>query len=112
MQVAMGNTNVLIESDINTKSVLWGSPTPDQKGEYWDEWMAQCNQQVMNNKKPTFERGTPRSHIDVTLAGAGLSTKIIKWDVLDEQVFTYHKFIQYEIGNKVFRLQGRTEVYQ
>ncbi|XP_057666046.1 uncharacterized protein LOC130899891 [Diorhabda carinulata] len=99
MNAVTDNKNFLIVGDVNAKSSQWGSPINDERGDLWDDWMAQMNIIAINNKKPTFVRGTSRSHIDVTLASEGSSRKIANWD----QIFTHHKFITYDIKSKTIK---------
>ncbi|XP_057666774.1 uncharacterized protein LOC130900280 [Diorhabda carinulata] len=68
VNAAIKQRNYLIVGDISAKSSQWGSPINDERGDLWDDWMAQLNIICINNGKPTFLRGASRSHIDVTLA--------------------------------------------
>ncbi|XP_072380687.1 uncharacterized protein [Diabrotica undecimpunctata] len=113
MSAATNENEILIAGDINAKSMLWGSPINDKKGELWNEWIAQAGIQVLNNDKPTFVRGASQTHIDVTIASEGLSRRVHGWDVLDDQLFTYHRYIKYDIKVKggVRRPIGHTEIY-
>ncbi|XP_072403173.1 uncharacterized protein [Diabrotica undecimpunctata] len=100
MGAAINEKKILIAGDINAKSRQWGSPINDKKGELWNEWIAQAGLQVLNNNKPTFIRGASQSHIDITFASEGLSRNVYGWDVLDDQLFTYHRYIQFEVKVK------------
>lgn len=83
-----------------TKSPLWGSPVEDRRGQHLAEWIAGNNLIVMNDGSVTFQRGTAISHINVTIATHKLAKEIKGWKILDEQVYTHHKYITYEVGRK------------
>ncbi|XP_072380679.1 uncharacterized protein [Diabrotica undecimpunctata] len=107
INTAIRKKQIMIAGDINAKSLQWGSPANDEKGEIWNEWIAQAGLQVLNNNKPTFIRGASQTHIDVTFESEGLSRRIQNWDVLDDQLFTYYRYITYEIkvkGRNIRRL--------
>ncbi|XP_072401003.1 uncharacterized protein [Diabrotica undecimpunctata] len=76
MSAVTNENEILIAGDINAKSMLWGSPINDKKGELWNEWIAQAGLQVLNNDKPTFVRGASQTHIDVTITSKGLSRRV------------------------------------
>ncbi|XP_072395077.1 uncharacterized protein [Diabrotica undecimpunctata] len=95
MNTAIREKQIMIAGDINAKSRQWGSPANDEKGEIWNEWIAQAGFQVLNNNKLPFIRGASQTHIDVTFASERLFTRIQNWDVLDDQLFTYHRSIHY-----------------
>lgn len=59
---------VVVGGDFNAKCPMWGSPHEYPMSEILMEWMASRNLVVMKSRdKPTFERGTIHSHIDVTM---------------------------------------------
>ncbi|XP_072400890.1 uncharacterized protein [Diabrotica undecimpunctata] len=95
MGAAINEKKILIAEDINAKSRQWGFPINDKKRELWNQWIDQTGLQVLNNNKPTFVRGASQSHIDITFASEGLYRKVYGWDVLDDQLFTYHRYIQF-----------------
>lgn len=88
----------ILAGDLNAKSVLWGSPYSDARGDYISEWAAELNLVICNTgKTPTFERGTSSSFIDVTGATAKIAKKIRGWEVLRGEVLTYHNHIIFEV---------------
>ncbi|XP_072395164.1 uncharacterized protein [Diabrotica undecimpunctata] len=107
IEASLREKHFIIVGDINAKSILWGSPRNDNKGEIWNEWISTADLVVLNNGKHTFERGVSRSHIDVTLASNHYANKINNWDVLEDNIFTFHKYITFEIGTKVTPGNGR-----
>ncbi|XP_072398241.1 uncharacterized protein [Diabrotica undecimpunctata] len=106
-EASLTEKHVIIVGDVNAKSILWGSPKNDNKGEIWNERISSTDVAVLNNGKYTFERGESRSHIDITLASNNFAKKITNWDVLDESIFTLHKYITFEIGTEVTTKNGR-----
>lgn len=87
--------------DVNAKSHLWGSPIEDARGGHVEDWTAQLSWMAMNTGQPTFIRGNSRSHIDVTLCSDTLSQKIRRWEIKNENPFTYHGHIYFEMkGDK------------
>ncbi|XP_072380830.1 uncharacterized protein [Diabrotica undecimpunctata] len=107
IEASQGEITYIIAGDINAKSILWGSTKNDKRGEIWNEWISSANLTVLDNGKPTFERSESRSHIDITLATNNCAKKISGWDVLDDNIFTFHKYISYEVGIKVTTRHGR-----
>ncbi|KAI4470771.1 endonuclease/exonuclease/phosphatase superfamily [Holotrichia oblita] len=54
----VNNNHSRVLGDINAKSAQWGSPTTDEKGKYWTEWISSTDMVVQNRgSKPTFVRG-------------------------------------------------------
>lgn len=41
--IHQSNREVIVLGDINAKSIHWGSPVNDRRGEYWMEWMCRLN---------------------------------------------------------------------
>lgn len=61
--------DAIILGDLNSKSAYWGSQVTDNRGRLLEEWIAEMDLVVINTGlRPTFERGTSASYIDVTLA--------------------------------------------
>lgn len=92
---------VVIMGDINAKSPQWGSPVEDCRGEYWTGHLAQGDLVVHNDGSPTFVRRGGESHIDVTFSTQPLARKVKDWKVLDEELFTYHRYITFKIESGV-----------
>ena len=89
----------IIMGDLNIKSPLWGSPTTDVRGRYWTEWLASLDLVVMNTGDlPTFVRGTCETFIDVTCATQLIAKQIERWQVLEEETLSDHRFIYFELN--------------
>ncbi|XP_045482746.1 uncharacterized protein LOC123686562 [Harmonia axyridis] len=93
----------MVTGDLNSKSQIWGSPTTDERGQYLEEWMAQMAWGTANSGEHTFERGNPKSHIDVAIAAEEVLRKMKKWQIHFDNPFTYHGTISMEI-----KVGGRT----
>ncbi|XP_074031355.1 uncharacterized protein [Leptinotarsa decemlineata] len=86
----------IILGDIYAKSVLWGSPVSDPRGDYWAEWLAALDMVVMNTGlEPTFTRGESRSFIDVTCCTQDVALGVGEWRVLTKESLSDHQFIQF-----------------
>lgn len=90
----------ILMGDFNAKSPTWGAPATDVRGEIFIESTARKNVVVLNNGKPTFERGTSKSYIDITAATERLSRKITGWDVMEEETLSDHHYIYFQIQSK------------
>lgn len=47
---------------------------------------------------PTFERGSSRSHIDVTFSSGNLRNKINNWRILDIKSLSLHRYISFSLS--------------
>ncbi|XP_044754968.1 uncharacterized protein LOC123313923 [Coccinella septempunctata] len=87
----------IIMGDINAKSQTWGSPIIDERREYVDEWLSQLGWVAANNGDHTFERGSSKTHIDVTLTSESVFRRIRDWTVQHSNPYTYHGNIGIDI---------------
>ncbi|XP_060516906.1 uncharacterized protein LOC132696213 [Cylas formicarius] len=88
----------LICGDFNAKSVMWGSPINDHKGDILSEWCSELDLVMLNRgTMPTFKKGTSESFIDVSFATSRLATRILSWEVSDEENLSDHNFIFLDI---------------
>lgn len=116
------NLNAIIAGDFNAKAPSWGSPTLDIRGEHLLECAAELNLNVINTgNKPSFERGETKSYIDITLATQNMTSRIRNWEVLDEEVNTYHNYIYFEVDlnkdirrnlNGIYRILNKEKLVQ
>lgn len=104
----------IIMGDLNVKSPLWGSPITDLRGRYWAEWLASLDLVVLNTGyAPTFVRGSCESFIDITCATQSIATQVEKWQVLEEESLSDHRFIYFELkglGGQKERTNEKTKV--
>lgn len=90
---------VLIAGDFNAKRPEWGSPITDKRGDALAELASSLDLHVCNTgDSPTFVRGASESYIDVTLASREIWQKISNWRVLDEDSFSLHQYIVFDIS--------------
>ncbi|KAJ8936103.1 hypothetical protein NQ314_012486 [Rhamnusium bicolor] len=88
----------IILGDLNVKSPQWGSAVTDARGGYIIEWMATLDMTVKNTGiTPTFSRGNCESFIDVTFSTQRIAAKIVRWEVLEEESLSDHRFIYFEV---------------
>jgi Reverse transcriptase (RNA-dependent DNA polymerase)/Endonuclease-reverse transcriptase len=87
----------IILGDMNAKSPYWGSPATDARGEHWCECMAEEDIIAVNNGDPTFVRGNSVTHIDITCISRTFAHKIRNWQVLNDEIGSYHRPIYFEI---------------
>lgn len=93
--------SIIIAGDLNAKSHAWGAPVEDAKGAVVYEWMQMRNLNIMNRgKTPTFERGSSKSFIDITIASDDVTKSIKEWKVDREVNLSLHNNIYIQIGNK------------
>lgn len=90
---------IIAAGDFNAKSHLWGSPSEDARGKALADTMAALDMQACNvGNHPTFERGTSRSHIDVTFSSGNIRNKINNWRVLDIESLSLHRYISFSLS--------------
>ncbi|KAI4454262.1 endonuclease/exonuclease/phosphatase superfamily [Holotrichia oblita] len=91
--------DAILMGDINSKSVQWGSPINDRRGEYWTEWMSRLNLVVHNSgDTPTFHRGNSKSFIDVTCSTQRMVRMITAWEVLPIENLADHAYIAFKVN--------------
>lgn len=96
--IKASNVDVVVAGDFNAKAAMWGSPITDRRGEHLMEWAAELNLSPINTGDvPTFERGGSKSFIDITWASENLTKYVKNWEVLPEEVLTYHHYIYFEV---------------
>ena len=72
------------------------------------EMLASLDFVCHNLNKPTFQRNSSLSYIDVTCSSTDLCNKISNWDVLDTESTSLHKYIYIEINGKELKAQTRS----
>lgn len=89
---------VVIAGDFNAKNTEWGSTINDEKGESLSDFIHSQGLAVCNQRgKPTWQRNDSEFHIDVTMVSANLATRIIGWEVLNEESHSDHNYIEFTI---------------
>ena len=89
-------SNVVIGSDTNAHSELWGSDSSNKRGEDFEDLIATRSLAVHNiGSAPTFiGRGT-ETIIDVTLSSADIEDKISNWRVRPDRSVRSHSPVGY-----------------
>ena len=74
--------NVLVLGDFNAKSVLWGSPRTNARGEAVAEWAAELDMRLINEgSRSTCVRWQGESIVDLTWASPSAARKVRSWEV-------------------------------
>ena len=95
--------STLIASDVNAKSIWWGSPKNDRRGDEVVDLLSQHNLNVLNNGNvPTFEttrNGIYFSNIiDVTISSDNMINRVTNWRVdRDISPMSDHNAILFEL---------------
>lgn len=80
----------LILGDLNSHHPLWGSGTPDSKGNICAGIVEDYDLVVLNDGTPTFTRGQTNTAIDVSLASREI-TKRLSWTCLEDPMGSDHR---------------------
>lgn len=97
-EILTRNREAIVLGDLNAKSPAWGSPIEDARGAYLTEWAAVIDLVALNRGNiPTFVRGNSKSFIDITLATLKTAGDICNWRVSEEESFSLHRFIFFEV---------------
>lgn len=99
---AQARRKVLVAGDFNAKSKSWGGNQENTRGTLIKELMAAHNLVIINQgDTPTFQRGSQKSYIDLTLTSANAADQIQEWTVHDEmEVLSDHNIITYNLYKK------------
>ncbi|KAJ3661618.1 hypothetical protein Zmor_006006 [Zophobas morio] len=91
---------MVVAGDFNAKSPLWGYPIMnDLRGSLLEDWMAERCMVCHNcGNAPTFLRGAPKSHIDLTLSTEGVARRMKEWRVLEQENLSDHQDIVWVLG--------------
>lgn len=107
MEVLRGEErHLLIAGDFNAKSPLWGANIEDERGSIIVEWMAQVDLIILNDGEHTFERAASKTHIDITATSTNFANRVTNWHMTDEHLYTLHRYIFFQIGDKSVRPQN------
>jgi hypothetical protein len=90
---------LIIGCDANAHHILWGSSNVNVRGEQLIEYIMGTQLNVVNTgHKPTFVVANRSERIDITLVSDDMLNKVGKWNVSDEESFSDHKIIRFEVG--------------
>lgn len=90
---------VVLAGDFNAKSVEWGMPSSDTRGNAVAEMAARLDMTVLNTGVSTTfrRRGCAGTIIDITLATPGMAAAIKEWQVLEDFTHSDHQYIGFVI---------------
>ncbi|XP_075983175.1 uncharacterized protein LOC142981264 [Anticarsia gemmatalis] len=90
---------VLVAGDFNAKSVAWGSPATNARGQALEEWAVSLGLVLTNRGSVnTCVRQQGSSIVDLTFTSAALARRVQDWSVLEEvETASDHRYIRYRI---------------
>ncbi|XP_075990257.1 uncharacterized protein LOC142985901 [Anticarsia gemmatalis] len=90
---------VLVAGDFNAKSVAWGSPATNARGQALEEWAVSLGLVLTNRGSVnTCVRQQGSSIVDLTFTSATLARRVQDWSVLEEvETASDHRYIRYRI---------------
>jgi hypothetical protein len=91
---------VLVAGDLNAKSVAWGSPATDARGDELLEWAISSGLEIQNRGTVnTCVRQQGGSIVDVTFADAALARRVQSWVVLaGVETLSDHRYIRFDVS--------------
>lgn len=86
--------------DYNAKSVLWGSPATDVRGDYVERWAAANDLRLANvGNSPTCVRPQGTSIVDLTWVSSQAVDMISDWTVREDlESMSDHEYITFMVG--------------
>lgn len=97
-----GTHPVIVAGDFNAKSMAWGSPATDARGEMLEEWALTTGLSILNRgSEHTCVRQQGGSIVDLTFASTDLAHYIRGWEVLVEaETLSDHRYIRFDVGGQ------------
>jgi len=90
---------VIIGTDCNAHSTLWGSPDTNVRGECLEEFLFDMNLVVTNvGNIPTYENAVAATIIDLTLSTSDLADRISSWRVDRQFQGSDHHLIRFDLN--------------
>lgn len=90
---------MLIGTDSNSHHTIWGSSNINRRGEELVQYLLSTDLLILNRGgKPTFVNKLRKECLDITLASNGLSELVDSWRVTDEETFSDHKLIKFNLN--------------
>ena len=92
------NLSLLVCGDFNAHSVIWGSPTSNNRGMIVEEASLIYNLCVLNEGScPTYQRANASSIIDVCFGSNDIAKQVTNWHVSDYATFSDHNRIEFQL---------------
>lgn len=103
------NQDILVTGDFNSASPTWGSSRRNARGQILEEFIAEHNLTIHNTGlKPTFQRGSQTSHLDLTITNERMKSKIRHWTVLEDlESLSDHNYISFQIEDTAHEARRR-----
>ncbi|XP_025261901.1 uncharacterized protein LOC112637121 [Camponotus floridanus] len=100
---------VLVAGDLNAKSVDWGSPVTDARGQELAEWGAELGLVVLNRGSAhTCVRHNGGSIVDVMFGSPSVARKVVGWRVMEgSETLSNHRYIRWDISDPALGNQPR-----
>lgn len=91
-------TQLIIGADSNSHHTIWGSSNINVRGEELVQFLLKTDLMVQNRgNKPTFVNAIRKECLDITLATCKISELIHSWKVTDNETFSDHKLINFNL---------------
>ncbi|KMQ86989.1 reverse transcriptase, partial [Lasius niger] len=92
---------VLVAGDLNAKSVVWGSPATNARGEVLEEWAAELGLLVLNRGSVhTCVRHNGGSIVDITLGTPPVARMVFGWRVMaGSETLSDHRYIRMDVSD-------------
>ena len=89
---------MIICTDCNSHNVHWGSTNNNDRGDELLEFILSTNMEIANiGNKPTFINAIRQEVLDITLVSLDFTYRVNNWTVLDKDMLSDHRPIQFEI---------------
>lgn len=101
---------VLVAGDLNAKSVAWGCPATDPRGQELGEWVTASGLTILNRGSVhTCVRRQGGSVVDVTFADDTLARRVRGWRVMEDvETLADHRYIRFGISGSAATASGPT----
>lgn len=92
---------VFVLGDLNAKSMTWGSPATDARGEVVEDWAIATGLALLNRGSTnTCVRQQGGSIVDVSFATPAVAQQVIGWRVIEnEETLSDHRYIRFEVSS-------------
>ena len=101
---------LIINTDCNSHNEAWGSTDNNHRGDALLDYLMTTNMHICNiGNRPTFKNVIREEVLDITLASTGIMDKIENWKVSEEETFSDHNLIEYELN---LTQQSQTEEFR
>ena len=93
-------SNIIICTDSNSHSSLWGCDITDSRGEMVEDLLAKHGLLLANvGNVPTFKTSRAQSIIDLTITSPGALAQVKQWHVNTVHQSSDHRRIEFTLGN-------------